>query len=72
MHEYTFKVVGVKKKRWWSLFSGAKLVTMQIVHDDPHDWPLQGLLKLDIKDPREADKFEKGQLYTVTVKQEKP
>lgn len=61
-----FKVVGVKQKRWWTFprFAGSEQVVMQIQHDNPHDWPLDGLLKFYSRIP---GRFKVGEVYSLEL-----
>lgn len=68
MARLRFEVVGVKPKRWWSRFSGARLIVLQRLHDDPNDWPLFGQIKIDVEDPAAAAEFAAGQVYEMDLR----
>lgn len=62
-----FKVLSVKRRKWWWPFGNARRVFMQIQHDDPNDWPLDGQLHFHVKTAAEAAMFEVGQVYGVAL-----
>lgn len=65
MQKLKFKVVAVKQRSRWSVLRGATRIVAQIQHDDPNDWPLDGILKFHVQDPAEAARYRVGQVYEV-------
>lgn len=66
---YRFKVLSVKQPRlWWIRHRGAVRVVMQIVHADPNDWMLDGIIKVYDHDPENnPNPFVVGDIRTVTL-----
>lgn len=63
-----FKVLSVKRKRsWFGRRHGPWQIVMQIEHDDPNDWMLDGLIRFSVDDPAEASQFRVGEIRTVTL-----
>lgn len=64
-----FKVIAVKKKRWWARFSDYKMVVLDRVHKDPNNWPLFGQIKMDVPSIV-ADEFKIGDVFSLRLDRE--